>query len=260
MPVCKVKDLMMYYDDVGKGTPIVWVHPPGLGRKIFYQQYPLKARYRLLLPDLGGHGDSGGQQLFTIDDYVHQITALIQRLSLHSCYLCGYSAGGIIAQEVGKKIPEKIAGIILLGGYPVVEDKRLKVMHKLGMYMTKHQPNKLITILAKVHSTNAAIKKELEEHMKKAFLPNWMYYYEQSYHYDGRNTLDQLPSPLLLIYGKKSDWINNQSHYYNHLLYAQYEFINKGTHEIPSKFPGPCNEAIQQFVPRKKGTGDSCTQ
>ncbi|MEI5907651.1 alpha/beta hydrolase [Bacillus spongiae] len=248
MPRCLVKDTSIYYEVIGEGTPLLLIHPPGLGREIFYQQRVLRESYQLVMPDLGGHGDSGGKVLFTITEYVEQLVHIIEEIRISSLFICGYSAGGIIAQELGKRIPDKVKGMILLGGYPKVVDKRLKVMHKLGIYMLKHHPNRLMSLLAKVHSTNSDVKAKLENHMKKSYVPNWSYFYEQSYHYNGTETIHKLCFPLLLVYGKKADWVNNQSRFYQDNILQQKVFIKGGTHEIPSKFPQQCNEAIQQFI------------
>jgi 3-oxoadipate enol-lactonase len=73
----------------------------------------LNSRYRLVVPDLRGHGASTGPGLFTFDDAVGDIVALLEHLDLRHVGLVGLSLGGNIAQEIVRRDPGRIAALVV---------------------------------------------------------------------------------------------------------------------------------------------------
>jgi 3-oxoadipate enol-lactonase len=59
----------------------------------------LNSRYRLVVPDLRGHGASTGPGPFTFEDAVDDIIALIDHLDFERIGLIELSLGGNIARE-----------------------------------------------------------------------------------------------------------------------------------------------------------------
>ncbi len=89
----------LYYEEYGQGIPIIFVHPPGMGRKVFYYQRLLSEHFRVIFPDLSGHGDSDhADQPVSISYYANEILQFIDALHIDKAVLFGYSAGGLIAQ------------------------------------------------------------------------------------------------------------------------------------------------------------------
>ncbi|WP_449619877.1 alpha/beta fold hydrolase [Robertmurraya sp. Marseille-Q9965] len=58
MPVFNFEETQLYFEDYGTGIPIVFIHPPAMGRRVFHFQFQLSDRYQVIFPDLTGHGDS----------------------------------------------------------------------------------------------------------------------------------------------------------------------------------------------------------
>jgi 3-oxoadipate enol-lactonase len=73
----------------------------------------LNSRYRLVVPDLRGHGASTGPGLFTFDDAVGDIVSLLEHLDLRHVGLVGLSLGGNIAQEIVRRDPGRIAALVV---------------------------------------------------------------------------------------------------------------------------------------------------
>ena len=71
----------------------------------------LDAHYRLVVPDLRGHGASTGR--FTFDDAVADVVALLDHLDLRHVGLVGLSLGGNIAQEIVRRDPGRIAALVV---------------------------------------------------------------------------------------------------------------------------------------------------
>ncbi len=245
MPTCTFFDRNLYYDDIGDGVPVVFIHPPGMGRVVFQNQRSLAESFRIILPDLGGHGDSINSANFaSIETFVEEVKAILDHIGISSCVLVGYSAGGIIAQEFVYRYPDTVISLVLAGGYPKVTSQSLKLMHLLGMKMVKNKPDRLIKVLAKAHSKEKEFQQTLIRHMEKANTKIWYQFYKQSLYYDGLDRIERITMPLLLIYGKKSDWVNSQSGLFEDCKQQTMRFIPKASHQLPTLFYEPFNSIL----------------
>lgn len=85
----------MHYRDLGKGTPLVFF--PGMD-VWSYQVLDLAERYRCILVDLRGFGDSDKPSSdYTLEEWCSDLKALIGRLDLSDVALVGWSMGGAVA-------------------------------------------------------------------------------------------------------------------------------------------------------------------
>lgn len=104
---------MLVYNDLGKGTPIVLIHGLGSKKEAWTPQHELAHHYRLVIPDLRGHGETVINEDFTIKNFALDIINLLEYLDIPSAFICGLSLGGIVAQEIYKQQPERVKGLIL---------------------------------------------------------------------------------------------------------------------------------------------------
>ena len=59
MPVARLNGINIYYEDTGRGRPIVWSHGFACGAKMWQPQVDrLADRYRVVTYDVRVHGDS----------------------------------------------------------------------------------------------------------------------------------------------------------------------------------------------------------
>lgn len=152
MPFVQLTNKKIFFDDYGTGPVILFVHPPGMGRKTFVNQVPLHRSFRLIMPDLSGHGDSISlDESITVLTYVNELESIRRLLKEDQIFLFGYSAGGIIVQEYAIQFPNNVKGVILSGGYPKVDTEILKKEHLIGIYLVEHFPKLLAKILAMSH-------------------------------------------------------------------------------------------------------------
>ncbi|MCH6575463.1 MAG: alpha/beta hydrolase, partial [Bacteroidetes bacterium] len=58
-PTLKLENVNLFYDDIGSGTPIVFIHGLTLSGSMWNPQITgLSESFRLIIPDLRGHGRS----------------------------------------------------------------------------------------------------------------------------------------------------------------------------------------------------------
>jgi 3-oxoadipate enol-lactonase len=81
----------LYYEEAGAGLPLVLIHGHTMDRRMWAAVAPrLARRYRLIMPDLAGHGKSGLTGAPQADD----LAALLDHLGLEQAAVCGFSMGG----------------------------------------------------------------------------------------------------------------------------------------------------------------------
>jgi non-heme chloroperoxidase len=79
----------------------------------------LPDRYRVIAPDLRGHGDSdrpaGG---YTTADMARDVIALLDARGVRRAVLVGHSMGSFVAQEIAVQAPERVSALVLEGSAP----------------------------------------------------------------------------------------------------------------------------------------------
>lgn len=94
---------------------VVLVHGAGISRKLWSPQFDaLSDTYRMLAPDLPGHGDRTGEP-FEFEGAVDTVDAILHALSADCVVLVGQSLGGYVAIEVAARNPDLVSGLVLSG-------------------------------------------------------------------------------------------------------------------------------------------------
>lgn len=102
--------------------PLVLLHPIGADSSIWDKVVPrLLGRFRILRPDLRGHGGSsapGGD--YTLDQLLADLLELTAALHIDRFLLAGISLGGMTALQAALKAPERIRGVVVCSAAPVL--------------------------------------------------------------------------------------------------------------------------------------------
>lgn len=109
------------YRDHGKGPVMLLVHGWGVSGELFDEQVSaLAGRFRLVVPDLPGHGASGeftaGSAFASLAD---SLAELIATLKLDRICLLGWSLGAMVAWDLLQRHPESdIAALVTVDMVP----------------------------------------------------------------------------------------------------------------------------------------------
>jgi pimeloyl-ACP methyl ester carboxylesterase len=113
----KTRGFNMYYEIYGAGKPLLIIHGNGGSIADFTKQIPyFSKQYEVILADSRAQGksvdtgDSLNYELMTDD-----LNALLDHLHLDSCYVIGWSDGGINGLLLAMRHPEKVKKLAVTG-------------------------------------------------------------------------------------------------------------------------------------------------
>jgi pimeloyl-ACP methyl ester carboxylesterase len=137
----KIRGLLLSYEDLGAGTPIVFIHGQPFNRSMWrYQVGPFSKTHRLIIPDLRGYGDTGLPitetglptvdtglptahtglpatdgltHIILLDELALDLLHLLAALDIPNAIFIGLSMGGQIALELYRLKPQLFKGLVL---------------------------------------------------------------------------------------------------------------------------------------------------
>jgi pimeloyl-ACP methyl ester carboxylesterase len=121
MSIAHVRGIEMAYDDVGSGPAVVLLHGYPLNRSMWREQADyFSANYRVITPDLRGHGESSAtQETATMDEMAQDVAALLDELEIKRVVMGGLSMGGYVALAFYRRFgQERVRALILADTRP----------------------------------------------------------------------------------------------------------------------------------------------
>jgi 3-oxoadipate enol-lactonase len=107
-------DAEIFYDIAGSGPPVVLLHPFPLNHEFWLPVSQFLSRYRLIMPDLRGHGESGlGEGPAIMTKHASDIIRVMNDAGIELAPLVGVSIGGYIIFEFWRRFRDRISALIL---------------------------------------------------------------------------------------------------------------------------------------------------
>jgi 3-oxoadipate enol-lactonase len=113
-------DAEIFYEIRGQGSPVVLLHPFPCHHEFWNPvAAALDARYRLILPDLRGHGDSGiGEGPALMPKHASDVARLLDEAGIGRAAFIGCSIGGYILFEFWRRFPARVTALALCNTRP----------------------------------------------------------------------------------------------------------------------------------------------
>ncbi len=132
--VARVNGIEMHYQLRGAGEPLLLLHGFGAcGDDWEPHVARLAATYRVIIPDLRGHGGSTNPAgTFTFRESARDVAALLDTLGLARVRAMGISAGGMTLLHLATTQPARLEAMVLIGATTYFPEQARTIMRLTG--------------------------------------------------------------------------------------------------------------------------------
>ncbi|PZE19576.1 alpha/beta fold hydrolase [Paenibacillus xerothermodurans] len=260
MPMAEVNGTRIHYHKMGKGVPIICIHPPALTGDCFaYLRARLSDSFQVITLDVRGHGQSAPSAAqVTYPLIAEDIRQLMDKLRLRQAYLCGYSQGGSVAMHALLTYPEQFLGGILISSMPELSDwynrSLIKLMLQLAKLRSRH------AVAAVISAGNADMMwtfKNQFRHSAHGNVRNMYEYFASSLDYSCTRRLKDIHAPTLLLYGQKDHAFHRYALTLQHSLpNSTLHLIDRAGHQLVTKEPARLEQSIRAWMDYAKQARD----
>lgn len=108
-------DAEIFYDIAGSGPPVVLLHPFPAHHEFWLPSAGfLASRYRLIMPDLRGHGESAlGDGPATMQKHAVDVARVMTDAGVERAPMVGVSIGGYTIFEFWRRFRERVSALVL---------------------------------------------------------------------------------------------------------------------------------------------------
>lgn len=245
MPYAKFKDLEMFYEKMGYGDPVIFLHS-GYSRGILAfsnQMLDFQKEYTCYFPDFRGHGRTRCERLvWSTPQIVDDMIGFMDHLGIASAHLIGYSLGANVGLYLAVNHPERVATLATIGTGGFCDPTGVEEFESAWLIE---------------HGMQATINQMIERH-EEAHQGNWEEFMRQSAE-DWRRypqlTIDQLGSiscPALFITGEHDPFAGEErvQRLASFVRDSQYLVVPNGSHRphMLRESPILVNDAMLQFL------------
>lgn len=139
----------MAYQDKGKGRVVVLIHgflANGDLWKAFSNR--LAKHYRLIIPDLAGHGDSNSMgYVHSMELLAESIQSLLRELKIRKAIFVGHSLGAYVALAFAEKNPDNVLGLLMVNSTAKGDSAARKRSRNQLIQLVKENRDKAIQLL-----------------------------------------------------------------------------------------------------------------
>jgi pimeloyl-ACP methyl ester carboxylesterase len=114
-----INQLRIHYEESGSGEAILFLHGLGSCAQDWLLQMPVLAeRFRVIAPDLPGHGESDKPQgRVRVVDLASDVIGLLDALEVSHAHVVGLSLGGCVAQQLALDFPARVRSLTLVNTF-----------------------------------------------------------------------------------------------------------------------------------------------
>ncbi|WP_027963995.1 alpha/beta fold hydrolase [Halalkalibacillus halophilus] len=185
--------MILHTEVIGDEEPIVFLHT-GLQTGVTdfeYQRDYFKDKYKIILPDLRGHGNSLGDDFTNFfEDSAVDIDETLVHLGVDSAHIVGCSLGALVGLFYAKRFPLKVKSLTISGILSERPDDWLDMQKQDIKHQAKLLKNKnTLSYFDNLH------KSDWRQFLEMVKDENW-------YPFEETKDLDGIISPVLYIVGE----------------------------------------------------------
>jgi pimeloyl-ACP methyl ester carboxylesterase len=125
----------LFYTVLGDGFPVVLLHPTPVDHRFWLPMAEILAgKYRVILPDLRGHGQSeAGEGPITIEKLGEDAARLLDTLEIGTALFAGCSIGGYTLYEIWRSMPARAGALAFCCSKPQADDEAMRARRQQTM-------------------------------------------------------------------------------------------------------------------------------
>jgi 3-oxoadipate enol-lactonase len=257
MTMVSLPGVTLYVEQHGSGEPLLLLHGLGSSGADWEEVLPaLACRYRVILPDVRGHGRSEKPDgAYSVPLFAADLAALCDWLELKRAHVVGISMGGMIAFELAVTRPDLVASLCIVNSGPDMVPRNLKLKLQLALRVF------LLRILGPARLATVIVKK-LFPRPEQAHLREGVYrrlaandrdvYLRATRGLIGWSVLDRISNiscpTLILASDRDYTSVAVKREYAAKLQNARVQVIEDSGHASPADQPDKVGSAILEFL------------
>ncbi len=258
----KSGDAEIAYRGLGEGPPVVLLHPFPANHEFWLPvAQALATRYRVVLPDLRGHGDSGvGDGPATMEKHAGDIVRVMDDADIGRAPFVGVSIGGYALFEFWRRDPGRVAALGLFNTKAPADSSEARagrlqaasdvlergtepffesmIARLLGKSTRETRPDLVDGVLRMMRKMSPEDVAQVQRGMAER--P------------DSVGTLKTIHVPTLLVTGEEDilTGLNEAELMRQHISGSQLRVIPKAGHYSPWEQPEEAGKLLRQFLER----------
>lgn len=254
----------IHYFEEGSGEPLLLLHTVGQSsytwRSMFYE---LSRYYRVIAPDLLGHGYSSRPETFfySIEEQAAAIERMLDALHIESTHIMAFGMASAYALRLAQTSPQRVGRMILLtpGGLTDEMPSTIRTLDSpiLGAIACRFlNVKKVRRVLEDAVFDLTVLSEEVagEYYKTMADIGGRLAIRESLLNYDEEVVLKDLravPHDVLLTLGSEDRWRipSDLDIYHNGLMNAQFCVIRNTGHLIQEEKPERLLQTVLEFIP-----------
>jgi pimeloyl-ACP methyl ester carboxylesterase len=214
MPKATTRDIVTYYEEAGRGEPLLMIMGISGDLQGWALQVPeLSKHFRVITYDNRGAGRSSApDRPYSIKQMAGDACALLDHLGIAKAHVLGFSMGGYIAQEFAIAHPERVNKLILLATAPSIDGfGRVLVRSLMDMRRSSMSREQFVRAMAPFLYSPELL--DDEDRYERAILNSVSNPYSQSdvgflrqaeaiLGFDASDRIASVKSPALVVVGK----------------------------------------------------------
>lgn len=265
MPKISIDDAELYYEETGKGDPLLLV--PGLGGVGAFwtpQVADFSRDFRVITHDHRGCGQSTHSRIkYSVEQMAEDVVRLMDKLGIESAHYVGHSTGGAMGQILAIEHPTRLRSLVLSATWAgpdpffrrLFEARRETLMTSgveayLRSSILMLAPPAWVSandaLLAQQHKATAAASAPVEVVASRI---------DAIVRHDRRAQLAQIRVPTLIVVAA-DDMVTPKFYsdeLANRIPGAKYVTLDGGGHFVPTVTPGPYNSVVGEFLRAHRG-------
>ena len=255
LPHVTVNNMRMFYEDIGNPDrmPVFLLHGfTGTGVRDWGQHFSsFGERYRVLVPDLRGHGrtdNPAGAEAMTLKQFAVDIMAFCHALKIERAAFCGHSAGSMLQLTLALLAPRLVAACILCSaGYFLSEEVR--------DWMRNQTPESLAEGDDPVNIEAYRASHVAQPDQWRTVQLAWLAMGEHAHadDYPEPDDLRKISAPTLIVSGDRDEYfpVEIGSHLYRTLASTEFCVLPNTGHNIPTERAAWVDLIAFDFLRRK---------